>query len=148
MINDFKQEATYEADDLVLESFIIFDKCLNNFDFIKYKDFLWYINTSLSRAMIRFADKEQNKQNNTIDCNEDWIFSYVKESTINEADFTDFYIKQFQLSKLEKKILSSKVKMERIDSFLNKNKNISRGNYYKALQNIKDKFKELKEDDN
>jgi hypothetical protein len=149
MVKDKENETTYSKDDMVIESYIIYQKCLNKFQFNKYKDFIWFLNTALGRAMVRLAERENKKNNSIINAHDDeWLFTYNNDSTHSEADFTDFYIKQFNLSKLERIVLRSKVNMEKVDYFLEKHNSVTRNVYYKTLQNIKDKFKELNDDDN
>lgn len=140
------KEIFHTKDDLISECFIVLQKCLKNFDRKRNKDFFWYFNKSLTRAMLRIVDKNYNKHlmvDSVPQNHEDFMFI---SSDNDGIDFTDFYLEKLNFTVDEKRVVNSKLMKEKVSDFLEQNGDITWNKYFKCLGSIKEKLKPLIDD--
>jgi len=146
LTSKMNKEIFHTQDDIVGESYLIFDNCLNKFDLKLNKDFYWYFNKSLTRRILRIIERKYHKHMN-VDCvdqsNESHMFVNSNNSTI---DFTDYYLDKLGLTDEEQKIVYSKLKKEKVSDFLDTNPDITWNKYFKCLGEVKNKLKPLKDE--
>lgn len=138
LTKNHSKQVFHTKDDLVIECYLVFEKCIRDFDHRKFSDFLWYYNKALSRAVLRIVEKNYNKHMNVDSIEEKHDSSNFVE---NEADFTDYYMSKLNLSRLERRIIKSRLNKEKIEEFLKRNRDVNENSYYKNLNQVKEKLK-------
>ncbi len=137
------KEIFHSKDDLVGESYIVFEGCLKNFDFKRGGNtFLWYLNKALTRAMLRIIDKCYNKhlEVDTIGDKDGAVFN----GSINNVDFTGMYMDNLGITDPERRIIQSKIEKEKVADFLENNPDITWNQYFKHLNVVKEKLTPLR----
>jgi hypothetical protein len=134
----------WEDYDVLSECYLIFDKCVKNFN-MKYKySFHFFYNKSLSRAFHRVYQKQQKSTCVNYVDNDFYvdfeIFTYMNHT------FFDYYSEKFNLSPLQRKILQFKMNgAQDLDKFVIKNK-ITKKSYNENFDIIKSKFSVIKKE--
>lgn len=129
----------HEKDDIVIECFIILDKCIEKFNLtMKDKKFYFYYNKSLSQGLYRLKEKnygvKQNKYKH-IDVND--VVNFDKTTFTHIKSYPLFLNKNF--TNKEILLMQSKLGEEKIEFFCKKVE-ISHNEYYKILRSIKSKI--------
>jgi len=146
LTRNHNKEIFHTKDDLISECFIVLHGCLRNFDRKRNKDFFWYFNKSLTRAMLRIVDRNYNKHlmvDRVQQNHEDFVFI---SSNNNGIDFIDFYLEKLNFTDDEKRVVNSKLMKEKVSDFLEQNIDITWNKYFKCLGDIKEKLKTLRDD--
>jgi len=144
LARNYRKEVFHTKDELVSECFLILNKCTNKFDWQKNKtNFYFYYNKSLSREMYRMFERMYLKQDGFV------RFEAKHENLLKDFQdnngFIEFYIDKVNLTDVEKRILESRMVMQKSRDFLKQNKDIPDSVFYEALQSIKLKFNFLKD---
>lgn len=144
LINKYNKKSFHTKDDLVVECFLVFDRCVKNFIYENYEktNFYLFYNKALSREMFRLFEKNYLKHD-SVDNNLDDYINYHPISQSCNEDFVDFYLDNAKLTTFERKIVLSRLKMEKKDDFIKRYKKKKSSDYYNAIQEIKRKFKFL-----
>ncbi len=129
----------HERDDIVIECYLIVDKCIEKFDLLekKYK-FYFYVNKSLGQGLFRLKEKNYGFKTGK--------YSHKSvEELVDRDEKTFCYIKNYPLF-LEKNftnkeilLMQSKLQEEKIEDFCKKIE-ITKSEYYRLLKRIKSKI--------
>lgn len=135
------KEMIISKDDLVFECFIVFDRCLMNFDWHRGGDFHWYLNSSLNRELTRILDRHIKKHNKA-----DSIDSFVSPGVNVEFELFGFYFEKLRLTETERNLVMSRMNGERSEDFMKKNGLTTKISFYNTLNSIKNKFKPIRDE--
>lgn len=142
------RNSAFQRDDLISEFYIVFERCVKNYDLNKRdkKDkrinFYFYYKKSLMWCLNRLYHIHHKKLQDIqpIGWDNEWINNILR--TENECDFIEFLMQKWGLTQQEQSIVESKLAgvpiKEYIDEF-----GITSSEYYKQLQNIKTKVNTL-----
>lgn len=131
-------------DELIADCYIIFDKCLGKYKLGKGYNFYFYFNKSLSRNFFRDYQKAMQR-NKGVEITE--ALSVVNPNFHDNTppDTTELLMIQLELSELEMRICRSRMLGQKTSEFLEKNPDVTNGQYSKSLKRIKDVLITFKE---
>lgn len=143
LIKDSDRECLHTKDDLISECYMSMELCLKRYN-PDFKAFQWFLNKALSRMLFRLADKEYNKNSKIFALPE----GFDVRDDQKESDFSTFYMKQLKMTFLERRLVRSKMKGEKVDEFRKNNGNLTTIRYYELLNSVKTKLKPLQDEHN
>jgi hypothetical protein len=124
-----------DYNEILSECYIVFDKCLEKYKITKTNSFLFYYNKALSRNFYKLYTREMNMPKSDLS---DEIMSTNKSlHDVSNVDDVELLMYNIGLSDIEKRVCMSKIKGEFKTEFLKKNKDITHGQYCRALKNVK-----------
>lgn len=131
----------YEVDELVIELFLIMNKCIEKYVVNKKNNFYFYFNKSASRTLFSLYEKELKKSADTIRLDGDRLNYKTEIQHSVDTMLLDF----LDLTENEKLICMSKINEQRREDFLLENLEITNNAYHLCMKSIKTKLKKLKE---
>lgn len=141
LLRNTNQENIPTRDEVIANSFIMFDKCVEKFACGKNYNFYFYFNKTLSRGFFRMYQKELVRNNNTV------VQVTEKAATITNGidDDVDLHIlvETIGLTSVEQRICYSKLRYEKSSEFLAKNKDVTSVEYTSALHSVKAKIAKM-----
>lgn len=138
------KELIHERDDLVGESFMVLDKCIEKYDLQFGTIFYWYYNRALSNRMLRIIERTYYKSRNSSRIPEgSEYYMETKQTTQIKTDFTDILFKNCNISETEKKIIEAKMQKSSIKDLLEKDLMITSNEYYKIVNKLKNKLSRI-----
>lgn len=129
----------HEKDDIVAECYVIMQKCMDNFDVKRNKNFFWYYNKSLSMGLFRMT-KRMYKTNIYF---KDFADMYGGENRLMQQSTQqalDPLIMNVDFTPEELDYLQSKLNDEKITDYLIRT-NFTRTLYYRVERDVKFKLK-------
>lgn len=138
------KEMLPSRDELVADSYIIFDKCLEKYKIGKGYNFYFYFNKSLSRNFFRTYQREALKRNNSVRITEAMETVNPGFHDHSQPDMTELLFKCLDFSELEQRICRSRLLGQKVCEFLANNSDVSEIQYSKALRRIKQVLTDMK----
>lgn len=131
-------------DELIANCYIIFDKCLEKYKLGRGYNFYFYYNKSLSRNFFRDYQKALQMSNN-VEITE--ALSIVNRSFHDNSSLhtTELLMIQLGFNELEMRICRSRMLGQKTSEFLEKNLDITSGQYSRGLKRIKEVLITFKE---
>lgn len=125
-------------EDIAIECFLILDKCVQKLDMKYVKQFYFYLNSALNRAMYRLYVKNYQKNFNVLVSNgEENEFLLEKKGYEQQIDFSEIDLSS--LTELERDVLKFKMSGDKLNKFL-KDQNIPSTRYYQVFESAKEKL--------
>lgn len=140
------KDIMHTRDDLVSESFLILDNCVDKFQIKKGTAFFWYYNKSLTWRMQRIIERQYYKHRHAERVEEGEEYR-IKAHSISHVDFNEFYFDKFGVTEEERRLISSKMAREKIKDFIENNDDMTWNKYFKNLASVKVKLKPLTDED-
>lgn len=131
-----------ECDEIITESYIIFDKCIEKYIVKKTNNFYFYFNKSLSRNFFRNYQKEIRMSSTELTD----VISVTHPSLRNSDNSISVEIiyRNLNFSELEIRVANSKMNGQKIYEFLEENSDFNNVLYTKCLKEVKRKLQENK----
>jgi len=134
----------YDRDEMIGESWVILDNCIDKFKAKPKWCFYFYYNKALGRNFYRmFFNTVQRLDKHRKYSSEKINTSETKSRNGNHS--LDLLIEQLNLTDQEEVVLRSKLNNEKKAVFLEKNSDFSSGKYYATLKNVKKIILKLRE---
>jgi hypothetical protein len=125
-----------ENDEVIMESYIIFNKCLLKYKVSKNNNFYFYFNKSLSRNFYRTYQKEF--QSVSVEMTEAMLVMNPLLRSVEEIGGIEVILHNFKFNDSEKRIIRSRLKGQKTSEFLSENDDISNSQYSRAFRHIKE----------
>lgn len=139
------ENSAFQRDDLISEFYIVFERCVLNYDLSKRDkknkriNFYFYYKKSLMWCIQRLYHFHKKKLQDTDQIGWDSDWKYDTQSSEMNPDFIDFLMDKWGLVESEKDLINSKLEGLPIKDYIEQT-GISSSDYYKQMQLIKDKI--------
>lgn len=137
----------YSKDDLIVDAYVVFVKCVEKYKLKKGRNFYFYFNKSLSRNFFRQYQRELRNINSYTDKEIDETMTNSNPIFHQRANVYDVELIYDMLSftDVERRICNSKILQQHATEFLNENQDITPTQYNNAMLHIKKVLKQAKE---
>lgn len=125
-------------DELVANSYVIFDKCLDKYVLKKNYNFYFYFNKSLLRNFYKDYRQEYRRTSTSVEVTETLESVNPGFHDYSEPDTTELLLTHLNLSELEKDICRSRLKEQKTSEFLAERPDVTSSQYSSALKRIKE----------
>lgn len=122
-------------DDVLADVYIMFDKCLEKFKVKKGNKFYYYFNKSLSRNFYREYQKTQKQTAVELTDAMEVVHPNLQYKADNYS--VDVVMDNLGFNDIEKRIVYSRMRGQKITEFLKENKDITNNQYSNALKKMK-----------
>jgi hypothetical protein len=139
-----EEKIIHEGEDIVIECFLVLEKCLENVNLKYLKMFFFYFNSGLNRAMFRIYKKNYEKYANTVvntEENENYVMGRIKYN--HHFDFTGIDLASF--TEIELAIVEHKLDNGKLKDFLKEN-DLPAIRYYEIWAEVQAKIFEIYKD--
>lgn len=137
LLNSINVKPLPSRDELIIECYLIFDKCVDKYILADGHNFYYYFNKSLSRNFFRSFQKEMRHNNNSVKITDSLVTINSNFHDNSQLDTTELLMILLNLSDIEMKICRSRLSGQKVSEFLEEN-NISSLQYSRLLKNIKE----------
>lgn len=132
-----------DHDDVLTDVYIMFDKCLEKYKVHKGNKFYYYFNKALSRNFYREYCKIQKQTGVELTDVMEATHPNLHEHSHNYT--TEVLMDNLGFNEIEKKIVRSRLRGQKITEFLKENRGISNNQYSNALKKMKAIINEARE---
>ena len=122
-------------DDVLADVYIMFDKCIERFKVKKGNKFYYYFNKSLSRNFYREYQKTQKQTAVELTDAMEVVHPNLQYKADNYS--VDVVMDNLGFNDIEKRIVYSRMRGQKITEFLKENKDITNNQYSNALKKMK-----------
>lgn len=131
------QKLLHSQEDIAIECFLVLDKCVEKLDMKYLKQFYFYLNSALNRAIYRIYEKEYKKKSNVIENTDENEFLVSNKGYNQHLDCSSIDLSH--LTELERDVLDFKLSGDKLSKFLKK-QNIPSTRYYQVYESAKEKI--------
>ena len=135
-----------EHDDVLTDVYIMFDKCIEKYKVKKGNNFYYYFNKSLSRNFYREYQKIQKNTGLELTDAMEVVHPNLHFHSHNYS--IEVLMDNLDLSPLERRIVASRMRGQRITEFLRENEDITNAQYSNALKRMKTLILEAQDEGN
>lgn len=132
-----------DHDDVLTDVYIMFDKCLEKFKVKKGNKFYYYFNKSLSRNFYREYQKIQKQTAVELTDAMEVVHPNLRYKSDNYS--VDVVMDNLGFNDIEKRIVHSRMRGQKITEFLRENKDITNNQYSSALKKMKNLITDAQE---
>lgn len=131
-------------DEILADIYVMFDRCIDKFNVKKGAKFYYYFNKSISRNLYREYQKIQKRTAADMDEDASQI-NHVKLQYHSHNYDTGLLIDRLHFNDLERRILESRLRGQRISEFLKENPDVNNMQYTLSMRHIKSVVNEARE---
>lgn len=144
LLHSIRFEEIPPRDELVVDCWMVFDKCVNKFIVNRGYNFYFYFNKSLSRNFFREYYKKQKLHATNVDITE--VMTVVNKSfRVGESlGSVELLMENLCFTPLEQRVALSRVNGQRAVDFLRIHTEVTNSQYTRALRGVKEKLAQAK----
>lgn len=133
-----------ERNELIIDCWMVFDKCVNKFIVDRGYNFYFYFNKSLSRNFFREYYKKQKTHAANVDITE--VMTIVNKAFhVRESlGSVELLLDNLQFTDLERSVALSKINGQRVADFLKIHTEVTNSLYTRTLRGVREKLAEAK----
>ena len=124
-----------EFDDLIVECFLMFDKCAFKYKVRSQNNFYFYYNKSLSRTFYKMYQKESRML--SVEITEAVATINTSLRSEPDVDTIPILLETFNFTEEEKRVIYSRLNGQKSSEFLENNPDICGNQYSRILRNVK-----------
>lgn len=136
------RDLIHERDDLVSESYMVMDKCIEKFNISNKTIFYWYYNRALTNRMLRIIENTYYKSRSIgrVPEGSEYFVETLQLVEI-DIDFSELMLENFNITHNERRIIETKLNKGSIRDLISEELQITQNEYYKIVSRLKKKFK-------